>query len=213
MAATSPTPPSRTATRKSFCVTLVPALPPVASRKLLCFPLRTTAHKAMPTATLRRFPPMDASWLSAPPPPTLLPTLPQAARFICATPAPAPPRNAHRKRLLSPQTNPACSLATIICFPQSVRPGALWRLFPTLPQNIPRSLQAMPIAVIVRYSSAILVLAPPPPAHPPPRASRSSPGTPTPCKPNPPAQPSPVTHKPSACPALPHPLFSPAPSP
>src|SRR5260370_42095287 len=125
MEVTSPTPPHKTAIRKSFGVTPAPGLLLVASRKLLCFPLRTTARKVTPTATLRPSAPTDASWLSVPLPLILSPILRRAARFICATPAPAPPRNALRKQLLSPPTSPVYSPATIIyCLP-SVLPAAL----------------------------------------------------------------------------------------
>ncbi len=212
-AATSHIPPRKTATHKFSCVILALAPRPAASPRPLYSLPPVTAHQATLTAILHPQALTAALWPSAPPPLISSPTLPQAARFICATRAPAPQLSALLKPRLSPPTKPAYSPATIISFPRSVLPAVSSRFFPSLPQNIPRSPRATPTAVTARSSSVIPVLAPPPPVRPPSRVSHSFPATLIPCKANPPAQPSPATHKPSPYPAPPPPLFSPAPSP
>jgi len=124
MAASSLTPPLKMGTRKFSCVIPARARQLVASRKLLCFPSRTTAHKATQTATLPQRAPMDASFPSAPPQRTFLPILQLAGRFFCATLAPAPRLNARRKQLSFPSTMPARFPETTIFFPPSALPAA-----------------------------------------------------------------------------------------
>src|SRR5882672_6487652 len=142
MAATSSMPPRKTATHKFSCGILAPAPRPVASPRPLCSLPPVTAHQATPTAILHPQALTAASWHLAPPPLISSPTHRQAARFICATLAPAPQPSALLKPRLSPPTNPDYSPATIISFLRSVLPAVSSRFFPSLPQNIPRSPRA-----------------------------------------------------------------------